>query len=130
MRKGIGPRALGSPLKQTMSKKKEPIAFNKEIKPLPGQKVGNKKMLPTTYGEPQVKKDDPNVFTDIYNAATGEYYDSSYNPARAKQYEKNAIDKYGSLEASREATRKSYPSLTKNKKLQKPIIRGGNRLKK
>ena len=80
--------------------------------------------------EPQAKKDDPNVFTDIYNAATGEYYDSSYNPARAKQYEKNAIDKYGSLEASREATRKSYPSLTKNKKLQKPIIRGGNRLKK
>ena len=139
MRKGIGPRALGSPLKQTMSKKKEPIAFNKELKPLPGRKVGNlekmpvtakKEYLPTTYSEPQGKKDDPNVFTDIYNAATGEYYDSSYNPARAKQYEKNAIDKYGSLEASREATRKSYPYLTKDKKLQKPIIRGGNRLKK
>ena len=113
MKKGIGPRALGSPLKQT-----------KRMKRMEPQKKGMKRM------EPQAKKDDPNVFTDIYNAATGEYHDSSYNPARAKQYEKNAIDKYGSLEASREATRKSYPSLTKNKKLQKPIIRGGNRLKK
>ena len=108
MRKGIGPRGLGSPLKQTMSKKKEPIAFNK-----------------TSTKKPQ----DPNVFTDTYNAATGEYNDPYYNPARAKQYEKNAIDKYGSLEASREATRINYPHLTEQKRLQKPIIRGGNKLK-
>lgn len=105
MKQGIGPRALGSPLKQTKQTKKM------------------RKM------ETQVEKDDPNVFTDTYNAATGEYNDPSYNPARAKQYEKNAIDKYGSLEASREATRTNYPSLTENKKLQKPIIRGGNKLK-
>jgi hypothetical protein len=127
-RKGCGPRGLGvSPLKKVTDPPKK--AFNKELQPLAGQKVGNKEKIPTTYSEPQVKKDDPNVFTDTYNAATGEYNDSSYNPARAKQYEKNAINKYGSLEASREATRINHPSLTKNKKLQKPIIRGGNKLK-
>ena len=125
-RKGCGPRGLGvSPLKAVTDPPKK--AFNKELKPLPGQKVGNKEKLPTTYSEPQAKKDDPNVFTDTYNAATGVYNDSSYNPAKAKQYEKNAIDKYGSLEASREATKTS--TLTKNKSLQKPIIRGGNKLK-
>ena len=96
------PRIAGSPLKQTKAKK----AFSKELKPLPGQKVGNKKKLTTTYGKPQVKKDDPNVFTDIYNAATGDTNDPYYNPAKAKQYEKNAIAKYGSLEASRKAYKK------------------------
>lgn len=129
MKKGIGPRGLGAPKsmakmydspakKMTDPPKK---AFNKELKPLDGEKAGN--------SEPQAKKDDPNVFTNTYNAATGEYNDTYYNPVKAKQYEKNAINKYGSLEASREATRTNYPSLTKNKKLQKPIIRGGNKLK-
>ena len=89
MRKGIGPRALGSPLKQT-----------KRMKKMEPQTKGMKKM------ETQAKKNDPNVFTDTYNAATGEYNDPYYNPARAKQYEKNAIDKYGSLEASRKAYKK------------------------
>lgn len=126
-RKGCGPRALGSALKMVTDPPKK--AFNKELKPLAGQKVGNKEKIPTTYSEPQAKKHDPNVFTDTYNAATGEYNDPYYNPAKAKQYEKNAINKYGSLEASREATRINYPSLTRNKKLQKPIIRGGNKLK-
>lgn len=136
-RKGCGPRGLGvSPLKKVtdppkkaFNKELQPIAFNKELKPLAGQKVGNKEKIPTTYSEPQAKKDDPNVFTNTYNAATGEHNDPYYNPAKAKQYERNAINKYGSLEASREATRINHPSLTKNKKLQKPIIRGGNKLK-
>ena len=79
MKKGIGPRALGSPLKQTKRMKKK---------------------------ETQVKKNDPNVFTDTYNAATGVTNDPYYNPAKAKQYEKNAIAKYGSLEASRKADKK------------------------
>ena len=79
MKKGIGPRALGSPLKQTKRMKKK---------------------------ETQVKKNDPNVFTDTYNAATGVTNDPYYNPAKAKQYEKNAIAKYGSLEASRKAYKK------------------------
>jgi hypothetical protein len=79
------PRIAGSPLKQTKAKK----AFSKELKPLPGQKVGNKKKLTTTY-----------------NAATGVTNDPYYNPAKAKQYEKNAIAKYGSLEASRKAYKK------------------------
>ena len=79
MKKGIGPRALGSPLKQTKRMKKK---------------------------ETQVKKNNPNVFTDTYNAATGVTNDPYYNPAKAKQYEKNAIAKYGSLEASRKAYKK------------------------
>ena len=89
MKKGIGPRALGSPLKQT-----------KRMKRMEPQKKGMKRM------EPQAKKDDPNVFTDTYNAATGVTNDPYYNPAKAKQYEKNAIAKYGSLEASRKAYKK------------------------
>jgi hypothetical protein len=125
MKKGIGPRGLGAP--KSMAK-----MYNSPAKKMtdPPKKAFKKELKPLGYTKTSTKKSqDPNVFTDTYNAATGEYNDPYYNPARAKQYEKNAIDKYGSLEASREATRTNYPSLTKNKKLQKPILRGGNKLK-
>lgn len=64
-----------------------------------------------------VKKKDPNKFTRNYNAATGVTHEFTlddggnsitpgYDFKKAKQYENNAINKYGSLEASRENYRK------------------------
>ena len=65
-----------------------------------------------------VEKKDPNKFTRNYNAATGMTHESmvdygghhftpGYNFKKAEQYERNAINKYGSLEASRENYRKT-----------------------
>jgi len=71
----------------------------------------NKKITAT---KKTVKKIDPNVSTRTYNAATGITHEliqddagnnvtPGYDPKKAPQYEANAIKKYGSLEASREA---------------------------
>jgi len=60
------------------------------------------------------KKRNPNISTRNYNAATGithefiqddagNYTTPGYDFEKAPQYEANAIEKYGSLEAAREA---------------------------
>ena len=66
------------------------------------------------------KKQDPNKFTRNYNAATGITHEFTqddggnsvtpgYDFRKAEQYKKNAINKYGSLEASR----KHYNSINR-----------------
>tara|TARA_Y100000385_G_scaffold116569_1_gene121293 strand:- start:126 stop:395 length:270 start_codon:yes stop_codon:yes gene_type:complete len=72
------------------------------------------------------KKPDPNKFTRNYNAATGITHEfiqddggnsvtPGYNFKKAKQYEENAINKHGSLEASREHYKKTSSNNYKRK---------------
>jgi len=62
-----------------------------------------KKMTKTV--EKMPVKQDPDVFTKTYNAATGKTIDEDpfYNYKKRNQYAANAIEKYGSLENARNA---------------------------
>jgi len=72
----------------------------------------DKKMLKTLTDKPKVTTaynspytGNPNVSNRVYNAATGLSIneDPTYNYKKAPQYEANAIQQYGSLEAARKA---------------------------
>ena len=83
-----------------------------QMSPLNEEHPGDKKMLKTLTDKPKVTTaynssytGNPNVSTRIYNAATGLSIneDPTYNYKKASQYEANAIQQYGSLEAARKA---------------------------
>ena len=105
---GAGLRALPDNVVENMGYD----AATKMVSPLNQNGPGDKKMLRTLTDKPRVTTaynssytGNPNVSTRVYNAATGLTIneDPTYNYKKASQYEANAIQQYGSLEASRKA---------------------------
>jgi len=106
--KGAGLRALPDNVVENMGY--DPVT--KMVSPLNDNHPGNKKMLKTLTDKPKVTTaynssyaGNPNVSNRVYNAATGLTIneDPTYNYKKASQYEANAIQQHGSLEAARKA---------------------------
>ena len=106
--KGAGLRALPDNVVENMGYD----AATKMVSPLNDNHPGDKKMLKTLTDKPKVTTaynssytGNPNVSNRVYNAATGLTIneDPTYNYKKASQYEANAIQQYGSLEAARKA---------------------------
>jgi hypothetical protein len=106
--KGAGLRALDDSVVEQMGYD----SATKMVSPLNQEGPGNKKMLRTLTDKPKVTTaynssytGNPDISNRIYNAATGLSIneDPTYNYKKASQYEANAIQQYGSLEAARKA---------------------------
>lgn len=105
---GAGLRALDDSVVENMGYD----SATKMVSPLNQEVPGDKKMLKTLTDKPKVTTaynspytGNPNVSNRVYNAATGLSIneDPTYNYKKAPQYEANAIQQYGSLEAARKA---------------------------
>jgi hypothetical protein len=106
--KGAGLRALPDNVVENMGYD----SATKMLSPLNDNHPGDKKMLKTLTDKPKVTTaynssytGNPNVSNRVYNAATGLTIneDPTYNYKKASQYEANAIQQHGSLEAARKA---------------------------